>query len=139
MTLLEAVVALAILSAGLTAVFSWYGTLLVGLKRAEERLEVVQFSKNFESYLSTLNLSNEVDNVYVANGLSANWSAKLVEGKKEGKTLAGGLGHYRFGLYTVTAEIYRIGEDAQIGTLSTRIVGYEGLRLPSIVVGNNAE
>ncbi len=77
--------ALSILSAGLVAVFGWYNTLLIGLSRAEDRLEIVQFSRNFESYLSTLNLIEETDGTYTVNGLTAEWSAKLVEEKEEGK------------------------------------------------------
>ena len=81
----------------------------------------------------------ETDGTYTVNGLTAEWSAKLVEEKREGKTLAGSLGYYRFGLYDVKAEVYRVGEGLQLDTFYTRLVGFEGVRLPSVEVGKRDE
>ena len=127
-TLLEAIVSLSILSSALVASYGWYSTITIGLIRAQERMEVLQFSKNFDSYLSTTNLVEETAGKYSSNGIYANWTSRLVEEKKDGTTLVGGLGDYRFGLYEVTAEVFFDESETSVDTISTRLVGYEAVR-----------
>ncbi len=67
-TLLEAIVALTIFSSASVALYSWYGTIMIGLVRAEERLELSEFSQNVDAHLSTLNLQSESTGVYSSNG-----------------------------------------------------------------------
>lgn len=129
-TLLEAIVALAILSSGTIALYSWYSTVLLGLNAAEERLQVVEFSRNVEAHLSTLNLQSESSGDYRSNGFSAKWSAQLVEPKKDGKTLSGGPGYYQLGLYDLSIDIVREADSVVVGEMKTRLAGHTGVRIP---------
>ena len=133
-TLLEAIVALSMFSAGSMALYGWYSTVMIGLVRAEEQLEVAEFMRNVDAYLGTLNLQGEVDGSYAANGFTADWSATLVEPKKEGTNIAGQIGYYRIGLYNVDIDVFRDDTGARVENLTTRLVGYEGVRVPNIEV-----
>ncbi len=131
-TLLEAIVALTIFSSASVALYSWYGTIMIGLVRAEERLELSEFSQNVDAHLSTLNLQSESTGVYSSNGYSARWQATLVEPKHEGRNLGGQLGYYRLGLYQLEIVIVDDDSEKALDTLVTRLVGYEGVRVPVI-------
>lgn len=129
-TLLEAIVALSIFATSTVALYSWYNVVLTGMVRTEAQLETIEFSRNLEAYLSMMQLQDEATGEFRSNGLLAIWRAELVEEKKEGRTLVGALGHYRFGLYTVNATIVEERTRQEKGHLQTRLVGYEGVRLP---------
>jgi len=129
-TLLEAVVALALLAAGTIVLYGWYGTILLGLSKAEDRLLATQFSRNLEAYLLTMNLQQESSGEYRANGYLATWNAQLVEPIKDGKTLSGGLSYYQLGLYDLSIEITRESDSTYVDELETRLVGYAGSRIP---------
>ncbi|MAR11753.1 MAG: hypothetical protein CL681_17555 [Blastopirellula sp.] len=124
-------VALTIFSGAIIALYGWYDAVLSSMIRAEERLEVITFSKNFNSYVVMMNLRQESSGEYRSNGFLARWNAKLIEGKKEGRTLIGALGHYRLGLYRIEALVFDEESGRDIEVLITRSVGYEGVRLPS--------
>ena len=131
-SLLEAIVALTIFSSASVALYSWYGTIMIGVVQAEERLELTEFSRNVDAYLSTLNLLSESAGVYSANGYSARWQAALLEPKHEGRNLGGQLGYYRLGLYELKVVIVDDSAGEELDTLVTRVVGYEGVRVPVI-------
>ncbi len=133
-SLLEAIVALTIFSSASVALYSWYGTIMIGLVRAEERLELTEFSRNVDAYLTTLNLQSESTGVYSANGYSAHWQAALLEPKQEGRNLGGQLGYYRLGLYELKIVIVEDSAGKELDTLVTRVAGYEGVRVPVIEV-----
>ena len=132
-SLLEAVVALSIFSASTVALYSWYGTVMLGLARADEHLHAAEFYRNFESHLAMQNLTSESVGEYAANGMTAYWTASLVEPKHEGRNIAGQMGYYRIGLYRVDAELFRDDVDVPVERISTRLVGYERVRVPQVL------
>jgi len=131
-TLLEAIVALAIFAAGTVTLYAWYSTVLLGLIKAEERLVVTEFSRNVEAHLVTLNLRQAANGEYRANDYIARWNATLVEPKKQGKNLSGFQSYYELGLYDVDVRIIRLADSQEIERFSTRLVGYEGVRVPKV-------
>ncbi len=129
-TLLEAVVALTIFSMSSVAIYSWYGTTLLGLIHVQERTRANAFADNLESYLRSLQLKRETAGEYRANGYRADWSARLVEPKKDNVNIAGITGYYAVGLYDVKISIYRDDSKQLVEELETRLVGYEDVRVP---------
>lgn len=134
-TLLEAIVALTIFSTSSMALYSWYSTSMYGLMRASERLQTVEFMRNVESELRRLNLTEASKGEVTGKDFVARWEATLVEKKKDGKNAGGQMGYYRLGLYEVSIELYRVDDDQLIDEYSTRLVGYEGVRIPRLDLG----
>ena len=131
-TLLEAIVALTILSMSLSALYSWYSVSLMGLIRSEEKLKVVEFMHEVDAYLVTLNLTGESTGEFTSNKMQARWQAQLLEPQTDGKNAGGQMGYYRFGLYAVDVEVFSIETGALLDQFTTRLVGYEGVRVPAL-------
>ena len=134
-TLLEAIVAITIFSAASVALYSWYGTVMIGLIRAQEHIESVEFYENLDSHLETLNLTEESTGQYSADGYTALWRASLLEPKKDGVNIGGAQGYYQIGLYHLEIELFREEVDEPIDRITTRLVGYEGVRVPRVGPG----
>ena len=100
-----------------------------------DRLEMIEFSRNFNAHLDLLNIRQETSGEYASNGLTAFWTARLVEPKKDGRTLMGSVGYYELGLYQIDAVVQRADDNQEVGQISTRVLGYEGVRLPRINIG----
>jgi general secretion pathway protein I len=131
-TLLEAVVAIAIFSTSSVALYGWYATVLIGLVRANEQISVTEFSHNLDAHLSGINLTDEGSGQYSANGLTAFWDARLIEPKKDNRNIGGQIGYYRIGLYGLDIKIHREQSETPIDEFSTRLVCYEGVRVPTM-------
>jgi len=131
-TLLEAIVAITIMSTASIALYSWYGTIMIGLVRTEDRMQVTEFARNLDAHLTTINPAGEHDGSYSANGFTAIWTARLVEPKQDGRNRGGQPGYYRVGLYELDIQVVEDATRIEIDRLSTRIVGYEGVRVPIV-------
>ena len=122
-SLLEAIVALTILSTSSIALYSWLGTSLNVLERVDEVYEVSEVLRNFEAHLSSMNLQSETTESYRINGYEVRWQARLLEPKQRARAGVDGSGKFDIGLYGIEGKIY--DGSKLIGEFSTRLVGYQ--------------
>jgi len=125
-TLVEAMVALVILSTALSGLFGLINTDLISLRRAEA---VVATQNTLQEAVRQIRLVTfaENDNGQVQMpGYEATWSAKLVEPVTYGRGPRGGVGAYDHGLYDVTVTLYSQG--GELGTWAFRVAQYKRVR-----------
>ena len=122
-SLLEAIVALTILSTSSIALYSWLSTSLNVLERVDEIYEVSEVLRNVEAHLSSINLKSETTDIYRVNGYEVRWQARLVETKQRARAGIEGRGTFDIGLYEIEGKIY--DGPKLIGDFSTRLVGYQ--------------
>ena len=125
-SLLEAIVALTVLATSGVAVFSWFSVTYDGLIRLQEVQARHQLMDDLHAYFSTLNVRSESKQQMRLNGYDVLWQAKLVEPKRVGRGLAGGVSNFDLGLYSVSISISQ--DHHLIGEYETRLVGYQKVR-----------
>ena len=122
-TLLEAVVAIVILSTSGLAVYSWLSTSLDGLRRVNDTVALKQLTDDLDAYFHVLQVDAETDRRFDLNGYNISWTAKLVEPRRVGVYPLGLPSDYEFGLYDLDVIIQKRGRD--IGSYQTRNVSYK--------------
>jgi prepilin-type N-terminal cleavage/methylation domain-containing protein len=125
-TLIEAIVALVILSTALSALFSLVNTDLISLRRAEAVVASQNALQESIRQIKLLPLSNGAAGQLTVSGHAVNWQAKLVEPVAYGRGPRGGVGVYDHGLYEVTIAL--ASDSSGAGTWSTRISQYKKVR-----------
>ena len=88
-TLLEALVALAILATSGTALLVFYSNAINGLIRATEIQETLLLAENLQPMFNTLTLQEETEQQMEFNGYQVHWHAKPVEPKQQGRNSNG--------------------------------------------------
>ncbi len=121
-TLLEAVVALTILSTSGLAIYSWLGTSLDGLRRVNNVVATRVLADDLQAYFRTVTIESEQRRSVVLNGYDIEWQATLLEPERVGRFGTGVPNGFRIGLYRVDIAIFRDG--SEIGSYETRLVGY---------------
>ena len=125
-SLLEAVVALTILSIGTVTLYGWFAVAYEGLLRINDRKDIYEVLRNFEVQLYMMNPQRESEGVYVFKDYQVAWSLWLIEPKSTGLYAAGTRSNFDLGLYSVEFEVSRDGRT--LGQFSTRKVGYAASR-----------
>ncbi len=127
-TLLEAIVAIVILSSVGIATYSWFNTSLNSLIKADNVTQHSVLMGDLQAYFSTLNVQAETTQRIAINEYEIEWTSKLVEPEQEGRNPGGGLTLFRFGLYDVAVLVFLEGR--VISEFSIRKVGYKRVRQP---------
>ncbi|MBO6556853.1 MAG: prepilin-type N-terminal cleavage/methylation domain-containing protein [Pseudomonadales bacterium] len=128
-TLLEAMVAVVVMTMGLFATYSWINVNIQSLIRAEQ---VVDQEILIEELIEELLLTDfsEVDSGEVQSGFqSVRWSAGMVE-KRSGVNARGIVGLYDHRLYEIRIDVYSNG--VQVGEHFVRLVNSEQVREPNL-------
>ena len=125
-SLIEAIVALTILSIGTVTLYSWFVVAYDGLIRINDRRDMYEVLKNFEVQLYMMNPQQESEGVYLYNSYEVAWSLWLVEPISTGVYAAGTQSNFDLGLYSVEFEVSRDGRT--LGQFMTRKVGYRAAR-----------
>jgi len=125
-SLIEAIVALTILSIGTVTLYSWFVVAYDGLIRIKDRGDMYEVLKNFEVQLYMMNPQQESEGVYLYNSYEVAWSLWLVETISTGVYAAGTQSNFDLGLYSVEFEVSRDGRT--LGQFMTRKVGYRATR-----------
>ena len=125
-SLIEAIVALTILSIGTVTLYSWFVVAYDGLIRINDRGEMYEVLKNFEVQLYMMNPQQESEGLYLYNSYEVAWSLWLVEPISTGVYAAGTQSNFDLGLYSVEFEVSRDGQT--LGQFMTRKVGYRATR-----------
>ena len=125
-SLLEAIVALTILSVATVTLYGWFAVAYEGLLRINDRKEMHEVLRNFEVQIYMMNPQRESDGIYIFKEYRVAWNLWLLEPKSTGVYAAGSRSNFDLGLYDLEFEVSREGRT--LGQFSTRKVGYAAAR-----------
>lgn len=130
-TLLEAIVALAILAAAGMAVFAAMSGSMQMLGRAEQARELDAAVRNALAWSEQINPMEQTRGERPLGAFELRWQAEQIEAPRDNATgyLVPGL--YQVGLYRLRLELWREGVLAREVTL--RRVGYRQVRKPAVL------
>ena len=135
-TLLEAVVALAIFSAGAMALYGLFNTNLISLSRAHDTMDQAPYVDYAIDYLSAVNPRLRPEGQVDLGGFDVTWTATLVEPVRQSQNGNGFMGNFEIGLYEVAFEVrvLDLGDGGlaaratSLGVYRMRLVGFEKVR-----------
>jgi general secretion pathway protein I len=126
-SLVEAVVALVILSASGIALATWFSLSMENLIRLEEKQRSQLVLDNLFEYFSTLQLKEEKkDEQLDIEDYDIVWSATLVEPEQVGRSLAGTISNFDLALYRIEFTIKK--GQVEIGQFQTKKTGFKKVR-----------
>lgn len=103
--LLEAIVALALISGAGLALFGWINQNLETAARLDDRMRTLQLKLNAQSYMESINPAAEPTGEFAGQGLRLRWDATLVEPMRTNLGFeANYAGSWRVGLYRIEIE-----------------------------------
>ncbi len=126
-TLLEAIVALTILSMGLMAAFSWFNQGILHLIRINDLALEEVVTEEVLSRLELEDFAYKGSGSYQLEDYIINWQATPMEPTKEGVSAMGGRSLYDISLYNIELELSYKGR--LISTPTTRITQSKKVRL----------
>lgn len=109
-TLLEAIVALVLLSSTLAALYTWINTDLIALRRAEAVVATNNAVREVVSQLQLLPFEDNAGGRFRVSGYEVVWQSSLVE-KAIGRSQRGSVGLYDHQLFQVNFTISTPGEE----------------------------
>lgn len=117
-SLLEAIVALVVLSLVFTSVWGWFGTAATSTQRIEQALSLPQVFSQFVVHLELEPLENEQQGVFSISGYEVIWNAQVIKQSDQEE-------HRRQSawivtLFTIQAEVRRDGRF--VSTFETKTV-----------------
>lgn len=125
-TLLEAIVALTIFSAGALSLYGLFNANLVSLQRVRDVALHMPAAHQAVAHLAALNPRQREEGRVEFDDYAVVWSARLLEPVRQGQSVSGRRGDYEIGLYRVAFTLSQ--HDRPIGTYRLRLVGYEKVR-----------
>ena len=129
-SLLEAIVALALVASVGMTLLSWLNNSLLGLRRAQAVSDIQAARRNALAYLETLNPMVTPQGEAELGGWRLRWQAREVEPTRDGVDHPIGISLYLMGLYDTRVWLER-GPDAT-DEFVLRQVGYRQARQPSL-------
>jgi general secretion pathway protein I len=127
-TLLEAIVALAILAAAGMAVFAAMSQSLQMVERADQARNLDTALRNALAWSVRINPMTEPDGETALGEWTLRWHSEPVEPPRDGTTPSFQPGLYKVGLYSMQLELWRDGRMQREATL--RRAGYQQVREP---------
>ena len=121
-TLLEAIVALVLMSSALGALYTWVNTDLIALRRAEAVIATQNIVQETVRQLQLLPLEDGAGGQLHVSGYTVDWRAKLVEPMAPGRSPRGPIGLYDHRLYEVAFDIS--AASVELGSWSLRQARY---------------
>ena len=125
-SLLEAIVALALLASVGMALLSWLNGSLISLRRVQEVAAVQAAARDALAYLDTINPMLTPQGETELGEWRLRWQAREVEPAREGAGYPGGIGLFDVGLYDTRVWLERDGRAIEEFVL--RQVGYRKVR-----------
>lgn len=125
-SLLEAIVALALLASVGMALLEWLNSSLISLRRVQEAAAVQSAARSALAYLETINLMVTPEGETELGEWRVRWQAREVEPAREGAGYPSGVGLFDVGLYDTQVRLERNGRTIEEFVL--RQVGYRKVR-----------
>lgn len=130
-SLLEAIVALAILAAAGMALFAAMGQSVRMVERAEAARERESAQRNALAWLQTVNPAKEPDGQVQLGDVLVRWHAEALEPPRDAMTGYLQAGLFQVALYRVHLELER--ERQPVAEFEVRRVGYRQVRKPEVL------
>ena len=128
-SLLETVVAMALLAATGMALFGLFNTNMITLTRAGDVSAQVPVVRHAMEKLTAINPAVAQEGRFAVGDHEVRWTAELVEPMRSSQSPIGDRGPYLVGLFDLEFRVYRQGD--QLGAWRMRHVGYRDLRAPA--------
>lgn len=125
-SLLEAIVALVLLSTVGMAIFSWINTSLIGLNRAQAVTTRTQTIQNALSAMEQINPAEAESGEMQVGNMEIEWYTEIVEPLQDGVGYPLGTGLYQIGLYDTHVTVKQ--EDKEQVSFVIRQVGFLQVR-----------
>lgn len=125
-SLLEAIVALVLLSTVGMALFSWINTSLIGLNRAQAVITRTQTIQNALSAMEQINPAEAESGEMQVGNMEIEWYTEIVEPLQDGVGYPLGTGLYQIGLYDTHVTVKQ--EDKEQVSFVIRQVGFLQVR-----------
>ena len=125
-TLLEAIVALTIFSAGALTLYGLFNTNLVALQRVRDVTSHLPAAHRAVTHLSAIDPRHQPEGQLEFDDYVVAWSARLLEPVRQGQNAFGRMGHYEIGLYRIDFTLSEHGRP--VGRYRLRLTGAEKVR-----------
>lgn len=129
-TLLEAIVALVLISGAGMALFSWINTSIMSLSRIRDANARAEATTNILEYMDRVNPMLAPEGNASLGAYSIRWSAQAISNLTEGTNYPRGLSLYQLALYDTVVTI-RTAEGRAWYELKLQQVGYKKVRIRS--------
>ncbi len=127
-SLLEAIVAMAIIASVGMALLAWTHNNLGLLTRISERQEAMQATRQAIAWLETVNIVRKPEGEQVIGHLTIQWQSQPVEAERDGRNIFGvGVTPFRLGLYRTTVRV-RDASGRELTQFDVRLAGYQQVR-----------
>jgi len=125
-SLLEAIVALTIMSTCLLALYAWLSTSTLSLNRASAHALALQDARAAKALVDTINPMTTPEGTRELPPLHIRWTSTPVSERRFGMTVSGTANQFDFMLYAIEVEVLR-GEQL-VHTFTVRKTGWEVAR-----------
>lgn len=124
-SLLEAIVALMLVTMLSMTAFAWINNLLLSVTKIESNAYDNYLERNVTEFLSDINVMLRPTGSQAFATLTISWNAELVEPIKRGKNMSGGATPFELGLYNVVVTV--VNDENDPVTFNMIKVGYRSL------------
>jgi general secretion pathway protein I len=124
-TLLEAIVAMVLISSTGLALFSWINTNLISLSKVQQVQYRNEAIRNAIAFVDTLNPQKRPEGSEKIGAYTFEWQTKIIKPLKSGMNKNGGSSHYQIALYDIDMKIIRNKNKKIIARFNLNQVGYK--------------
>jgi len=125
-SLLEAIVAMVVMSMAMLALYGWLSTSILGLTRAQDHALSLQDSRTALAIVDTINPVSEAAGQRQVGGLEISWNSTPIAEQRPARSRSGMPGLFEVALYQVNVEISRDGRSVR--NFSLRKAGWVQVR-----------
>lgn len=124
-SLLEAIVALLLVTMLSITCFTWVSNLLLSVNKIEKNTYANLVQRNVTEFLTDINIMLQPEGEQDLGGINVLWTATPIEPVRRGKNMAGGDTPFEIGLYKVNVQVKDItGKSTKFELIQ---VGYKAL------------
>lgn len=124
-SLLEAIVAIVLLSTSGIALYSWINSSLMSVNRVRDVMEQQQVIRETLPYIETINPMLVASGSERLGQYELKWDSILLENVRDGVDFPDGMSIFQLGLYSIEVQVIR---DGNVFSYNVRQVGYKKVR-----------
>ncbi|OQW93346.1 MAG: hypothetical protein BWK79_11635 [Beggiatoa sp. IS2] len=128
-TLLEAIVALVLITTSGMALLNWINTNLLALEHVQQAQQRHMATRNALAFMETVNPLEKPNGEMIFDDYTIKWETTAVELPKDGINAFGDVGFFQIGLYDTQVEVDSV--DKMLARFTLRQVGYKQVREPT--------